>query len=1477
MAWADARMTAASGGRARNVSRIWLGRRAGRRHVRSAVRRAGRRARRGVALAMGPVVVVLPSIPAVALTATVTAAAAAAVVAAGPVQPAKAATSTPVLVLAQNGETTAPETTILQNAGYAVTQVTPTQWLAMTKAQFQGYAALVIGDPSSGSCSALTPTTGTSGSDALGTTWQGAVSGNLAILGTAPALPGTAAASTLIGDAVASAAAAWNASADTGTGLYESLNCEYSTAAANTSVPLLNGVEGISGAGGLTVQGSLSCSDNGTVNSWEAASAGTFSGFTSGSLAAGSPAWPSPSCPVQEAFDAWPGKSQPWSGTFTPVGYDAASDTTANFTASSGAAGQPYILLGSPSQPTASLAPSTGGQVPAGAATGGAGNPAVPGLSQPTSNDVSTENGDFTQSRRDVSVPTFGPSLSFSRSYDARLAQQQTQTGTPGSMGYGWTDNWASSLSTASPTPGDIYTTEGLRSNTGDGGATSGVLGAPDTVVQNGSDTYIADIADNRILEIPATSKTQWGRSMTAGDMYTVAGSTTGLLGDSSSGSSLSGFLLNAPDGLAFDSSGNMIISDSGNERILVVPAATGTYFGVSMTAGKVYRIAGQNGSVGTSGDGGAALSAYLNDPTGISMGHSGADLYIADAGNNRVQEIYEGSQSWGQTMTKNDIYTVAGQASGAGGNNGAGGAAKSALLNFPEDVSFSSSGDMYIAVTGNNKVQEVAAASGTQWGVSMTANDIYNVAGQAGGASGTGGDGSSESSGKLDLSSPIGVELNNGKQLYIADAGNNRVQEIAQTTHTEWGISMTANDMYTIAGNAGGSGGFSGDGGAATSAKMFYPVSVSVGSSSMYIADEGNNRVRQVSSSDTISEYAGDGWQVATAGNGGPAIDAGLFNPEGEAFDSAGDVYIADAWNNRIQEIAAHSHTQFGIAMTGGDVYTVAGNAESDNGHGGDGGLATSAFLYLPQSIAADSAGNLYIADSDNCRVQKVAASTGDISTIAGSSSGNCGTYAGNGGAATSATLSQMQGVALDPQGDVFIADTFNNRVEEVYESGQSFGQTMTKGDIYTVAGTGTQGFSGDGGAATSAKVYEPDALGADARGNLYISDWGNNRIREVPPSTGAQRGQSMTKNDIYTIAGNGTAGTAGDGGPATGANLNGPGNATVDAAGNLYISDTSNNRVQEVPVAAGTQWGQAMTANYVYTVAGSATGASGNSGDGGPATSARMTVAENVSLDPEGDLYITDHSNNRLREVVSAAPATIAPAPGLTSSQYPAPGGITVTQPGGAQVTFYAQSGGQCTTAPYTEVAGQYCALPEDVGASLTYSSGSSTWTFAPQPGSGDTFNSAGQLTSETDAAGDTLTLSYGTPLPGAGNCPPSATSCETITSASGRALVLGLNSSSLVTSVTDPMGRSWTYGYTGADLTSVTDPMTNVTSYGYDTANANPLLTSDITTITKPSGQTGGPDAGAHTAITWDPAGRVTSVTGPTGYKTSYDWTA
>ena len=548
--------------------------------------------RSSLAASLGPVLtaggMALPPAAVTAAVAGAAAVAAASVVAAAPA--AKAATPPgKALVLLQNGETTAPETTVLQAAGWTVDQATPAQWLADSAATFKSYAVLVIGDPSTtSSCSTLTPTTATSGTDAIGTTWQAAVSGNVAVLGTAPAAAGTTAASNLMTASAGYAAAGYSSSTSTGTGLYVSLNCEYKTAAAKTPVPLLNGVEGIGAAGGLAVKGGLSCGDAGTVNKWEASSAGTFGAVTSGSLGAG--AWTSTGCPVQEAFSSWP-------AMLTPVALDGGSDVTANFTASDGVSGQPYELLGHPvSAATAALAPGTGGEVAPLSAVGGS-NPAAPGVNQATAADpVNTESGDFTQSATDLSVPGFGPALDFSRTYDAQVAQRETVAGTPGAMGYGWTDDWATSLATNRPVTGDIYTVN-----------TTGVYAfePTDMVEDAAGDVFYSDATSNAVVEVAASAHTQFGISMTAGKAYIVAGSSSGASGHSGDGGLATSALLNEPWGVEVDGSGNLFIGDTLNNRVQEVPAATGTQFGIAMTANHIYTIAGS--ATGTSGSSGTA------------------------------------------------------------------------------------------------------------------------------------------------------------------------------------------------------------------------------------------------------------------------------------------------------------------------------------------------------------------------------------------------------------------------------------------------------------------------------------------------------------------------------------------------------------------------------------------------------------------------------------------------------------------------------------------------------------------------------------------------------------------------------------------------------------------------------------------------------------------------------------------------------
>ena len=326
------------------------------------------------------------------------------------------------------------------------------------------------------------------------------------------------------------------------------------------------------------------------------------------------------------------------------------------------------------------------------------------------------------------------------------------------------------------------------------------------------------------------------------------------------------------------------------------------------------------------------------------------------------------------------------------------------------------------------------------------------------------------------------------------------------------------------------------------------------------------------------------------------------------------------------------------------------------------------------------------------------------------------------------------------------------------------------------------------------------------------------------------------------------------------------------VSRAGDLYIADAGNNRIQEVPLGQGVQWGQQMTGGDIYTVAGSAAGTQGDS-LGGPATGPTMNGPETMAIDPSGNMYIPDSESNLIDEVISAtstAAFALSPAPGSGT-----PAGVTITQEDGSQVTFYPVGSG-CFL-PYSLVpSGQYCALPEDAGANLSFSSG--TYTFSPQPGNSYLYNSAGQLSGVTDeVTNEKLSITYGMVLPGQQNCPSTASWCEVATSVSGRTLTLGYNSSSLITSVTDPMGRRWNYSYAGSDLTSATDPIGNTTTYTYGAGSSgNPLNANDMLTITNPNGQSTGTYPGAHTTLVYDSTGRATSQSDPMGNTTTFTWT-
>jgi trimeric autotransporter adhesin len=706
---------------------------------------------------------------------------------------------------------------------------------------------------------------------------------------------------------------------------------------------------------------------------------------------------------------------------------------------------------------------------------------------------------------------------------------------------------------------------------------------------------------------------------------------------------------------VAQDKSGNLLIADQGDQRVRVAAAHTGRYYGQTMTAGHIYTVAG-NGTQAFSGDGGPATAAELSSPNGIAVDDAG-NLVITDSGNSRVRVVAASTGTfYGQAMTAGHIYSVAGTGPG-GSYGGDGGPATAAQLNFPNGIAVDATGNLVIADELNSRVRVVAVRTGTFYGQAMTAGDIYTVAGD--GTQGFPGDSGPATAAEIGRSQ--GVAVDGAGNLLIADTANNRVRVVAARTGTFYGRAMTAGDIYTVAGD--GTKGYSGDGGPATAAGLHGPKGVTLdGAGNLVIADQVNDRVRVVAAKAGTfygqAMTAGDIYTVASNGNT-PGFGAGysgdgrlattgqLTFPHGVAVDAAGNLLITDYGNGAVRVVAARTGTSYGRAMTAGHIYTVAGGGAA--GHLGDGGPATEANLHGPWGVAADGAGNLVLTDALHNRIRVVAEKTatfygkamtaGDIYTVAGN--GTLG-FSGDGSRATAAELSTPSGVAVDGGGNLVIGDSANNRVRVVAEKTATFyGRAMTAGDIYTVAGDGTAGFSGDGGPATAAELDLPNGVALDGSGNLVIADTSNNWVRVVAEKTGTFYGKAMTAGHIYAVAGDSQFGYSGDGGPATAAALNAPFDVAVDGPGNLVIADTFNSRIRVVAAHAGTFYGKTMTAGDIYTVAGN--GAIGYSGDGGPGVKAELNNPYSAAVDGAGNLVIADTASQRIRELTGAATADL------------------------------------------------------------------------------------------------------------------------------------------------------------------------------------------------------------------------------------------
>ncbi len=327
-----------------------------------------------------------------------------------------------------------------------------------------------------------------------------------------------------------------------------------------------------------------------------------------------------------------------------------------------------------------------------------------------------------------------------------------------------------------------------------------------------------------------------------------------------------------------------------------------------------------------------------------------------------------------------------------------------------------------------------------------------------------------------------------------------------------------------------------------------------------------------------TVTQYIGDGW---------PATNYSLAQPSGMCVDGAGNVYVSDFADHRIRKIDTHD-----------TLFTISGDGTA--GYTGDGGPFAAAVYRNPSGICMDAAENLYICEWYNDVVRKVNRSTGIITTVCGMGMGG---FAGDGAAATAAHMETPKGICVDHAGNLYVADYGNHRIRKV---------DAITGIITTVAGTGVAGYSGDNGPATAAKIAYPNAISADSMGNIFISDYGNNRIRKIAAGTG----------EISTYAGTGVMGYTGDGGAAVAAKLVRPNSVHISRNGNLYISDNGNNVIRKV-----------SPDGIIITVAGN--GSFGFAGDNGPATNATFNGPSAVFTDAAENLYIADGEASTVRKV--------------------------------------------------------------------------------------------------------------------------------------------------------------------------------------------------------------------------------------------------
>ncbi len=645
-----------------------------------------------------------------------------------------------------------------------------------------------------------------------------------------------------------------------------------------------------------------------------------------------------------------------------------------------------------------------------------------------------------------------------------------------------------------------------------------------------------------------------------------------------------------SPQGTALDTQGNLWVADSGNHTILRV----------NLASNRVTVIAGQPGSAGFAD--GTGSQARFNTPTGIAVEtetlaqqlareKTGAapppvSVIIADTGNNQIRRVLD----TGKVETIGSLSASLSRAPRAPER------ASAILFNGPSGVATDSLGNIYVSEPGSGKIKVILAATG----------QVVPVA-----QPGT-------------FQSPRGIAVTQSGRLVVG-SDNRAAQELAYgqpaiTSISPAQIQTRGGDQVTVTGKNFSPetvvivAGTKIDGLQVRNTETLVFTAPVLRSGRTIVSVQNRGGLAQTSlavqpqslsslAAGAITTVAGG---TTFAGEGAAATTGSVALPFAVSLDASGNLYIADTFNNRVRRVDALTGIMTSVAGTG------------NLGWGGDGGLATAAELAGPNSVAVDSYGNLFIADTLGNRIRRVDAKTGIITTVAGDKDGYFG-FKGDDGPATSALLETPKGVSIDGSGNIFIADTYNNRIRRV---------DAKTGIITTVAGNGQQTYSGDGGPATSAALSRPLEVAVDSVGNIFIGDTDNNRVRKVEAAT----------NIISTFAGTGQDAFGGDGGQARLAGVSSPSQVSFDTAGNTYLADAGNQRIRRIDKSG-----------VIATVAGN--GKAEYSGDGGQAISAGLADPSGVAVDGFGQIFIADTANYRIRRVDAAGTIQTIAGNGHTS----------------------------------------------------------------------------------------------------------------------------------------------------------------------------------------------------------------------------------